>query len=176
MERIKLLTKEQAPEKAKDSLEAINQQFGKIPNIFKMMANSSAVIKTYLAMNDALSEKMLDDKIAERIAVQIAAQNGCEYCSAAHSFIASKIISEEEIKKSREAKSEDSKVQAALEFAGSVMKNAGKVSDEELEKVKNAGYSEGEILEIIAVVALNFFTNALNNVAQTPVDFPKPKE
>jgi len=105
----------------------------------------------------------------------LATVNGCEYCTAAHSYLAKNALSEDEISNARKGKSNDAKAQVALDFAVSVMKNAGKVSDEELEKVKTAGFSDAEIMEIIAVVTLNFFTNAVNNVAHTPVDFPKPK-
>lgn len=176
MERVKLINKDNASDKAKEVLTEIESKIGKIINIFKVMANSSAVLKTYLGIDKALSEKSLDSAIAERIAINIANINGCEYCNAAHSYLAKNVLSEEEISSARKGKSSDAKAQAALDFAASVMKNAGKVSDEEFEKIKNAGFSDGEILEIVAVVALNFFTNSINNVSRTPVDFPRPKE
>lgn len=176
MERIQLLTSENAPEKSKSVLEEITKDMGKVINIFKAMANSSAVLKTFFGIAKALDEKTLDNAIAERIAIRLAVMNGCEYCFAAHSYLAAPILSQEESVLSREGKSADAKVQAALEFAGSVMKNAGKVSDEEFTKIKSAGFSDGEILEIVTVVAQNFFTNAINNVSQTRVDFPKPKD
>lgn len=173
MERIKLLTKETASEKSKEVLEGIERKNGKVINIFKAMANSSAVLKTYFNINKALEEKSIDNATAERIAISIANVNGCEYCNAAHSYLAKDVLGKEEIAKNREGKSSDKKAQAALEFAKTVMETAGKVSDTDLEKVKTAGYSEGEILEIATLVALNFFTNAINNIAQTRVDFPQ---
>jgi len=173
MERIKLLEKEQASESSQKTLDALTQG-GKIINIFKAMANSPAVIKTFLGISGALAEKTLDTKIVESIGLQIAYLNGCEYCQAAHSYLAKGVLSEDEISDARKGKSSDAKTQAALDFAGSVMKNAGKVSDDEFTKIKKAGFSDGEILEIVTVVTLNFFTNAINNVSQTRVDFPKP--
>lgn len=176
MERINLLTKDKAPEKAQAGLEKITQMFGKIPNIFKVMANSPATLNAFLGIASGLGEQKLDGATAERISLRVAALDGCEYCMAAHSYSASQILSDEEIKLNREGKSSDTKAQAALEFAGSVLKNAGKVSDEEFENIKKAGYSDEEILEIVANVTINFFTNTINNVAHTKVDFPKPKE
>lgn len=175
MVRINLLEKEQTSQKAQEVLNGIEQKMGKIINIFKVMANSSAVLKTYLGIDNALKEKTLDSAIAERIAILMSVINGCEYCLAAHSFLASKILSQDEILSSREGKSADEKAQIALDFAASVMKNAGRVSDDELQKIKDADFSDGEILEIVAIVSLNFFTNAINNVAQTKLDFPKVK-
>ena len=175
MTRINLLTQETAPDGSKEILNDFQQKMGKVINIFKVMANSPAVLKTYIGIDNALSEKTLDAKIAERIGLVVASVNGCEYCTAAHSYLAKNVLSDEEISNAWNGKSNDEKAQAALDFAVAVMKNAGKVSDDELEKVKKAGFSDGEILEIVAVVTLNFFTNAINNVAQTTVDFPRVK-
>ncbi len=176
MERINLLNAENAPEKSKIILEEITKKGSRIINLFKVMANSSAVLKTFFGITKALEEKTLDSAIAERIAIRLAVMNGCYYCLAAHSYSGSKILSEEEVLLSRKGRSSDSRAQAALDFASAIMKKAGEITDNEFEKIKNAGFSDGEILEIVAVVSLNFFTNAINGVAQTAVDFPKPKE
>lgn len=174
MERINLLTIENAPEGSKDVLKDIEQKMGKVINIFKAMANSPAALKTYFGINKALQEKALDNAIAERIGLRLAEINGCEYCLAAHSYLAKGALSPDEIKAATEGKSSEAKAQAALNFTEAVMKKAGKVSDEEFENIRNAGFTDTEILDIVAVVAMNFFTNAVNNVSHTRVDFPKP--
>lgn len=176
MVRMNLLTLETAPEGSKEILEGFQQKMGKIINIFKAMANAPAALKTYMGISGALEGKALDNATAERIGLALASVNGCEYCTAAHSYLAKGSLSEEEIANARKGKSSDAKAQAALDFAVAVMKKAGKVSDDELAKVKSAGFSDGEVLEIVAVVTHNFFTNAINNVAQTTVDFPKVKD
>lgn len=176
MTRIGLLTQETAPEGSKAILDGFQQKMGKVINIFKVMANAPAALKTYLGISGALEGKTLEDATAERIGLSLASVNGCEYCTAAHSYLAKGLLSEEEIANARNGKSSDAKAQAALDFAVAVMKTAGKVSDDELAKVKSAGFTDGEILEIVAVVTLNFFTNTINNVAQTTVDFPKVKD
>lgn len=176
MTRINLLTKENAPDKSKEILVEIEQKNGKVINIFKTMANSSAVLQTYFAIDKALSEKTLDGATAERIALAVSATNSCPYCIAAHSYLAKKALSEEEIVKARNGKSNDVKAQAVLDFAVAVMKKTGNISDEEFAKIKGAGFSDGEIIEMVTIVAQTFFTNIVNNVAQTTVDFPKIKE
>ncbi len=176
MSRLNLLTIETAPEGSKEILNAFQQKMGKVINIFKAMANAPVALKTYLGISGALEGKTLDNKFAERIALALATVNGCEYCTAAHSYLAKGDLSDEEIANARKGKSEDAKAQAAVDFAVAVMKTAGKVSDDELAKVKSAGFSDQEILEIVAIITLNFFTNVINNVAQTTVDFPKIKE
>lgn len=176
MARMNLLTLETAPEGSKAILEAFQQKMGKVINIFKVMANAPTALKTYLGIDAALQDKALDSATAEQIALALATVNGCEYCTAAHSYLAKGLLSEDAIANARKGKSDDAKVQAALDFAVAVMKKTGKVSDDELARVKQAGFSEREIMDIIAVITLNFFTNTINNVAQTTVDFPKIKE
>lgn len=175
MDRIKLLSNEEASPSAKAVLDDISKDGARVINIFKAMANSAAALKTFFGIHKALQEKVLDEAIAERIAIQLSVMNGCEYCLAAHSYSGAKVLSDEELFLAREGKSNDAKAQAALKFSEKVMKTAGKVSDDEFAAAKYAGLSDAELLDIVAVVSLNFYTNAINNVAQTKVDFPKPK-
>jgi alkylhydroperoxidase family enzyme len=82
-------------------------------------------------------------------------------------------LRENEILNSRQSFSTDPKVDAALKFARTVVVNRGDVTDNDLRSVRNAGYSDGEIAEIVANVVLNVFTNYFNHVAQTEMDFPR---
>jgi alkylhydroperoxidase family enzyme len=79
----------------------------------------------------------------------------------------------EEIAGSRESHSADAKTEAGLRFAQAVVVQRGEVSNAAVESVRKAGYSDGEITEIVANVAVNIFTNYFNHVAQTEVDFPR---
>ncbi len=56
--------------------------------------------------------------------------------------------------------------------AASVALERGHVSDDAVRAVKDAGYSDAEVMEIVVHVALNTLTNYVNEVAQTEVDFP----
>lgn len=177
MSRINLLNENEASPQAQELLGKVKAKFGKIPNVFKMMANSPAVLQSYLSFSEALSQGKLDPQIQERIALLIAQINGCEYCLAAHSVIAKGAgLSEEEIMLARQGRSENEKAAEALDFAISIYDDAGRIDGEVLEAVREAGFSNEEIMEIVAAVSLNFLTNALNNVALTQLDFPKAKE
>jgi len=176
-DRIKLLNENEASEKSQELLAQVQKKFGAIPNVFKMMANSPAVLKSYLSFSGALAEGKLDPQIAERIALLIAQDNGCEYCLAAHSAIAKKAgLSEEEILNARQGSSAVEKADAALVFAMTISDNSGRIEDEALQNIRFAGLSDEELLEIVAAVALNNLTNTLNKFAQTEVDFPKAPE
>ena len=67
----------------------------------------------------------------------------------------------------------DLKERAAIEFARTIAEKRGHVSDDDVDAVRNAGYDDGQIGEIIANVALNTFTNYFNHVVRVA---PKQRE
>lgn len=163
-----------APAASQPALHAVQKQIGSVPNLFRLVAQSPALLTGYLALSQALSTGALDGKTRERIALAVAQVNGCDYCLAAHSYIGTHVakLDATEIAANRRGGSTDAKADAAVHFAVSVVELNGRVDSASLEAVKAAGYSEAEILEIIGAVALNVLTNSVNNVAQTEVDFP----
>ncbi|MDG5495406.1 carboxymuconolactone decarboxylase family protein [Niveispirillum sp. BGYR6] len=174
MSRLSIPAPQSAPEASQATLGTINAKLGRVPNFFRVLSNSPAVINAHAALNQGLG-KALDTKTRERIALTVAAINGCEYCSAAHSFTGFTFakLSREEIDRARHGTSEEPKAAAAVAFARHVAETRGKVSQADIDAVRTAGFSEGQIVEIVAVVAENFFTNLINNVAGTDVDFPE---
>ncbi|MGO4135936.1 carboxymuconolactone decarboxylase family protein [Rhizobium brockwellii] len=164
-----------APEASKPTLEAIKKQIGALPNVFRMMSTSPAVIEAYATLNGALGKGKLDKKIRERIALAVAQKNGCEYCLAAHTYTGTHVtkLSLEEIAAARRGGSSEARADAAVKFAVRVTEARGGVSEQEVEALKAAGFDDGELLEIVAHVAANTFTNYMNEVFKTDVDFPK---
>ncbi len=163
-----------APEAARPLLEAVNKQLGSVPNLFRIVANSPAALEGYLGLNGALGKGKLPAAVREGIALAVAQANGCGYCLAAHTFLGTNLVklSEAEVAMNRKGGSGNAKVAAAIGFAISVTKNRGMVSDAELSAVRAAGYSDAELVEIVAHVALNTLTNYINEVFGTEVDFP----
>ena len=82
-------------------------------------------------------------------------------------------LSAADILAGRTGQSEDYRTKAALAFANDVLESRGKVSDQQLADVREAGFGDGEIVEVVASVVLGCFTNFLNNVADTKLDFPQ---
>jgi uncharacterized peroxidase-related enzyme len=173
MSRINVIDTEQNTGKRKELLDAVQTKLGITPNMTKTMAQSPAVLDAYLRFSDALGGT-LNAEIREQIALVAAEQNGCGYCASAHTAIGKMVgLDENAILSARKAHAEDRKIDAALQFAKIVLERRGHVSDEDLNAVREAGYSDGEIAEIVANVALNVFTNYFNEVAKTEIDFPK---
>jgi alkylhydroperoxidase family enzyme len=72
----------------------------------------------------------------------------------------------------RPAKANDARLAATLVFARTITEKRGRVSDEDVAAVRRAGLSDAEILDVVANIALTTFTNYLNEVAKTEIDFP----
>jgi len=173
MSRITAINYESAQGKAKELLDAVNAKLGMTPNMMKTMAQSPAVLDAYLKFSDALSHGTLSGKLREQIALIAAEENGCGYCASAHTAIGKMVgLDEAAILAAREGNSANASDDAALKFARQVIANRGQVGETDLAAVKAAGFTDGEIGEIVGAVALNIFTNYFNEIAQTEIDFP----
>lgn len=174
MSRIPTPTVETAPEKAQPLLAAVNKQLGSVPNLFRIVSNSPAALDAYVGFSGALGKGRLAAATRERIALAVAEVNGCGYCLAAHAFLGRNLakLDDAEIAANRNGASNDPKADAAVRFAAKVARNRGQVSEADVAAVKAAGYGDGEVVEIIAHVALNVFTNYVNEALKTEIDFP----
>ena len=163
-----------APEAARSLLNAVNAQLGVTPNVFLVAANSPAALEGYVGMLSALAKGKLPRPTHERIALAVAEANGCDYCLSAHTYLGRNVakLDDAEMIANRVGKSNDSKADAAVRFARKIMETRGHVSDVEVRSVRDAGYDDAQIVEIVQHVALNTWTNYLNSVAKTKVDFP----
>jgi len=173
MSRLTIPARDDVPQASKPILDAVHKQLGVVPNMFRLIAASPAALQGFTGNNGALA-RTLDVKTRERIALAVAQVNNCDYCLSAHSYLGLNLakITPEEIALNRKGESGDAKADAAVRFAAKVVRERGKVSDGDIKAVRDAGFSDGQIVEIIAVTAENIFTNLLNVVAQTDIDFP----
>ena len=167
-------TIDDAPEASRPLLNQVTEMLGSAPNLFRLAANSPAALKGYLGIFGALSKGTLPAPTRERIALAIAEFNGCGYCLSAHTYLGENLarLSAEEMALNRKGHSTDPKADAAVVFAVKIAENRGRVSDADLSAVRTAGYDTAQIIEIVQHVALNVWTNYLNEVAQTDIDFP----
>jgi uncharacterized peroxidase-related enzyme len=161
----------------KELLEKTRVQLGRVPNLYRTMANAPAALEGYLGFRAALVRGQLSDRLREQLALLLAEENGCDYCVSAHTFRGRKIgISREELIDNRHAEASDAKTAAALQFARAVNAAKGAVSDGEIASVRAAGWSDGELAEIVAHVALNAYSNYFAKLAQPVLDFPRIEE
>lgn len=160
------------PERA-SLLSAIHQAFGATPAMFKTVAQSPAALKMMWSAFGALGGGVLPPKLGEQIAVAVADRNACEYCLAAHTALGRKAgASAAEMAAAQAGESTDPKTNAALRFALKLVEARGQVTDADVQALRAAGFDDEHIVEILAHVALNLFTNYVNVAFAVPVDFP----
>ncbi|WP_342349386.1 carboxymuconolactone decarboxylase family protein [uncultured Nitrospira sp.] len=177
MSRIQALNPEIATGQAQRLLKGVENKLGFAPNIMRTMANSPSVLQGYLDFSGALSKGSLSPKLREQIALAVSEVNDCQYCLAAHSAIGRSVgLSEEAVGDSRRGESPDPKEATVLAFTRNVVTNRGRISDEEVAKLRKAGFSEGDMVELIANISLTLFTNYFNHIAATEIDFPAVSE
>ena len=154
-------------------LDNVTRLLGFTPNLHRLMSISPAVLTGFIGMQKPLSGT-LDRRTRDAIALVVSEVNGCHYCLAAHSYSASKFAETppDEITRNREGQSSDARTAAAARFAGQVVEARGHVDDSDLTAVREAGFSDAEILEIVALSVQFSLTNYMNNVAGTDIDFP----
>jgi uncharacterized peroxidase-related enzyme len=173
MSRLDIPARDDAPAASQPLLDAVGRKLGSIPNMFRLISNSPAGLEGVLGLSGGLG-KTLDVKTRERIAIAVAAINGCDYCMSAHTYLGSNLakLDEAELAANRRGRSNDAKADVAVAFARKVAEMRGKVSDVDVSAVKLAGYTDAQVVEIVLVVAENFLTNLINNVGETDIDFP----
>jgi len=173
MSRIQPVDLKTAQGKAKDLLDGVQKALGVTPNLFRVTAQSPAALEGLLGLRGALSQGQLSAKLQEQIALTVAERNGCDYCLSAHTLMGKGAgLGEGDIAQARSARAADSKTDAALRFVATLVDKRGRVADGDLAALRGAGFREAEIIEIVAGTVLNIFTNYLNHVAATDIDFP----
>lgn len=164
----------QSPPAASQPLLAqIQQAFGSTPAMFKAVANSPAALQSMWAAFGALGQGTLGARLGEQIAVAIANRNRCAYCLAAHTVLGQQAgASAAEMAAAQTGEAADAKTAAALAFVLKVVEQRGQVGDADVARLREAGYGDEQVVEMLAHVALNLFTNYINIALDVPVDFP----
>ena len=174
MPRIQPLEPSAADANTTALLDGMKKKLGMVPNFLKTMAHAPSALAAYIAFSGAVAEGKLSVATRERIALATAQTNGCDYCASAHQALGKMAgLSAEEIALGFAGDSAEPKAKAALAFARQVLAKRGDVADADITAVKEAGFSDGDVFEIVANVALNIFTNYANNVAEPDIDFPR---
>jgi uncharacterized peroxidase-related enzyme len=176
MTRVTLIDPSIATGPVAQQFEQVKAAFGVVPNMFKAVANSPAALSSMWNSFGALGQGRLGAKLGEQLAVAIADRNDCSYCLAAHTGLGRKAgATSEEMAQAQAGRSTDARTAAALSFALKVVENRAKVTSSDVDTLRSAGFDDEEIVEVIAHIALNLFTNYVNVALDVPVDFPGVK-
>jgi uncharacterized peroxidase-related enzyme len=172
MTRTTVLEPEQVPAESKPTLDAFTKNIGFTPNMLAAFAQSPIAFNAWATLRTSLS-KALDLRTRESISLAVSEVNACNYCLGVHTFGAGRTkMSADDIILARKGHSNDPKRHAAVQFAQKVIQTRGQVGDAEVNAVRDAGYTDANLMEIIALVAMYSLTNFLNNVFDPEKDFP----
>src|SRR5258708_35290936 len=174
MAQIKIVDPAQATGKSKELLTALQNKIKSVPNLAKALANSPAALKAWMEFDSALDKGSLNAKLRQEIALAVGQKNGCEYCVSAHTAIGKFAgLTDQQILNSRQGQGTSPKDTAALTFARELLEKRGQVPASSIQALRDQGFTDGEIAEIVAHVALNIFTNYFNIALDVDVDFPR---
>jgi uncharacterized peroxidase-related enzyme len=155
------------------TLNSLKAKLGVLPNMFLTLAQAPAALQSYVALSGAVSAGSLNAKQREQIALAVGEDNACGYCLAAHTVIGGMVkLTPEEITQARDGTASNLRDAALVKLAQRISATRGNLVDADLSAARAAGLGDREILETIANVALNIFTNYVNHIAETEIDFP----
>lgn len=173
MARLTQLSDQNASTEVSEIFAAIRRKIGLVPNLYRVAANQPAVLRALLGANDALSKGGFDARTREAIALAVAGANGCDYCASAHAAISAGLkVDEATIRDHLAGRSVEPRLKAILGLAVAVVATRGALADTDLDTARAMGLSDAEIVETVGNVVVNLFTNYLNHVAATDIDFP----
>lgn len=175
MPRVPVHTLDSAPEQSRDALKGLAEKFGKVLNIHGEMAHAPVVLQSYAALQRVIADYGTFDAVTrEAIALAVGNVDGCAYCQSAHTPAAKAAgLTEEQTVAVREGRVYfDDKLAALLALVRESAANSGTVADSTWHAALDAGWSEVELTEVSAHIAVNLFTNHFNHLVGTELDIP----
>lgn len=170
--RIDPIDPKNASSDVKPLLDGVQKGLGVVPNLFRVAAQSPVALEALVALVGATGKGTFDARTREAIALAISEANACDYCLSAHTYLGKHAgLGDDAIARARDARSDDARLQAILGLTRAIVDHRGRAGSA-LDEARRAGMSDAEIVEIVANVALTTFTNYLNELAGTAIDFP----
>ncbi len=175
MSRLADIREQDATGKAADIFAGIKKAMGKVPNAYLAIGgHSPAALQQALAHNAMLHKGSLSAQQLEAINLSVSEATGCDYCLAAHTLMAKKPLSSEQIHALRRGEyAEEAQLDALVKFAQTLVTTTGTLPEADVAALRNAGFSDQQVIEIISAISAILFTNMVNRVNDTVVDFPK---
>jgi uncharacterized peroxidase-related enzyme len=174
MSRTAIPARDDAPAEAQQLLDAIAKQLRFVPNMYRAASTSPNALTGMMSFKMAISSA-LDPRTLTRIALAVSQINECQYCLSLHTHLGMNYsgLSPVEMMLNRQGISHNKKTRTLLSFVQKVVRERGKVTKIDLQSMRDDGYSDEQIVEIVTASVYYVFTNLINNVFDIDVDFPK---
>lgn len=157
---------------------AVKKAVGKVPNAYATIGSNMPTLLAQVLKTGAVlqSDSSLDKRELEAINLAVSEDSGCDYCVAAHTLTSKSVgYSAEQTRALRRgAFAEDAKIDALVKFALLLVNTKGTLAPGALEEIRRVGYTDKQIVGAIGAMSAILFTNMLNRVNDTTLDFPKP--
>lgn len=166
-------TAQTAPDGSQSILKDVAKMYGFTPNLYAVFAESPVALSTYIHILGALKEHAaLTPQEQQLVMLAVSRENGCGYCVAAHSMVATMSeVPAKTVAAMRDGKAPSDPKQAALVgFAEAIMEHRGWVPEAEQQKFIDAGYTRRHLLDVVTIVAMKTLSNYTNHLADTPLD------
>lgn len=171
--KLELITPESATDAVKPILDKVQATYGFIPNTYGVMAHAPLAVEGYLQLTGLIGSKAtLSPQEVQVVMLSVSAENGCEYCVAAHSAVAAMVKTPPEtVQAIRDGTAITDTRQAALSaFTRSLVSNRGWVPEAEQQAFLAAGFTPGQVMEVVTITALKTLSNYANHLVDTPLD------
>jgi uncharacterized peroxidase-related enzyme len=160
-----------APEGSQNLLRGLKDQVGFVPNLAATMAESPALLESFLALRALAHGSSLDPIAREVIAIAVSFETGCTYCVAAHTTLALKNGARPEVVDAVRAGTTlgDSRLQALVRFARAIVRRQGDVK-QRTQDLLTTGMSREQVLEALVAIAVPMLAGSVLQLAAVELD------
>lgn len=165
-------TIESAPEASRPILEKARKTLGFVPNLYGVMAESPAMLEAYATVGGIFDRSTFNATERQVVLLTTIFENECDYCMAAHTTIAGmQRVPEDVVQALRQGDPiPDARLEALSAFTRTVVRERGWASETDVQAFQDAGFTRGQVLEVILGVGMKILSNYANHIAKTPVD------
>lgn len=176
MTRLHTLAHDQVDQETAELFDTIKRSIGKLPNLYATIgSNAPSVLAHVLGTGATLAKSSLSKREQEAINLAVSEATGCDYCVAAHTLTGKLAgYTAEQTRALRAgAYAEDARIDALVRFALHLVQQRGTLDAAAVDALRAAGFSDRQLVEIPLVVSAILFTNMVNRINDTTLDFPK---
>ena len=175
MKKFTVPTRDQLSASSQPLYDNLQKAIGFVPNLYATFGLSEHGMERYVAFQGAKTS--LNNKEKEVVNLIVSEINGCRYCLSAHTMMGKMNgFSEAEILDLRAGHSTDAKLDALVKLAADITENKGRVNPATLDAFYAAGYTDGNLVDLVLQVSDKTAANYLHNLTEVPIDFPVAAE
>jgi AhpD family alkylhydroperoxidase len=160
-----------APEGSKETLVRVKETLGMVPNLAAGMAESPTLLRAFFATREIYSQGTLSPIDIQVLSLTNAFENGCEWCMAFHSTGAlGDGLPKETLEDLRDGRApRDPRLRALSDLSRAMVRNRGKVSEQDLEAFYAAGFSRAQALEVVLGAGFSVMANFSGHLVHAPL-------